>query len=133
MRLLSPFTPTLLNLAIHESISVAAFVIYPSGYLDSPATRTSRNGKRPRTQRFYTSSSSTVSSTDAYSIPNNEGQSFSRPFFRVYYNDVYEVQLPPRHRFPMKKYEQVRKQLQRWIAELPKEEQNCVHCGECTL
>ena len=28
--------------------------------------------------------------------------------FNVYYNDVYEVQLPPKHRFPMEKYRKVR-------------------------
>jgi hypothetical protein len=51
------------------------------------------------------------------------------PFFRIYYNDVYEVELPPRHRFPMKKYAQVRKQIQKWIADLPEEEQRRVNCG----
>jgi hypothetical protein len=35
--------------------------------------------------------------------------------FRVYYNDVYEVQLPPKHRFPMKKYRLVRERIQRQI------------------
>eukprot|EP00529_Nitzschia_sp_RCC80_P018407 CAMPEP_0113495758 /NCGR_PEP_ID=MMETSP0014_2-20120614/29772_1 /TAXON_ID=2857 /ORGANISM="Nitzschia sp." /LENGTH=509 /DNA_ID=CAMNT_0000389661 /DNA_START=467 /DNA_END=1992 /DNA_ORIENTATION=+ /assembly_acc=CAM_ASM_000159 len=32
--------------------------------------------------------------------------------FRIYYNDVYKVDLPPKHRFPMWKYERVRKQIQ---------------------
>jgi hypothetical protein len=52
------------------------------------------------------------------------------PFYRMYYNDVYEVHLPPRHRFPMKKYAQVRTQLQQWISDLPQEEQEAVHCGK---
>jgi hypothetical protein len=32
--------------------------------------------------------------------------------FRLYYNDVYEVPLPPKHRFPMKKYRMVRERIQ---------------------
>jgi acetoin utilization deacetylase AcuC-like enzyme len=32
----------------------------------------------------------------------------SKPYFPIYYNDVYEVNLPKGHRFPMKKYRQVR-------------------------
>jgi acetoin utilization deacetylase AcuC-like enzyme len=32
----------------------------------------------------------------------------TKPYFPIYYNDVYEVTLPKGHRFPMKKYQQVR-------------------------
>jgi acetoin utilization deacetylase AcuC-like enzyme len=39
-------------------------------------------------------------------------------FFRIYYNDVYRVTLPPNHRFPMMKYEKVRKLVEQ---RLPKE------------
>jgi acetoin utilization deacetylase AcuC-like enzyme len=38
-----------------------------------------------------------------------------RPFFPIYYNDVYEVALPPAHRFPMEKYRQVRELVQHGI------------------
>jgi acetoin utilization deacetylase AcuC-like enzyme len=34
------------------------------------------------------------------------------PWFRIYYNDVYRVDLPPNHRFPMEKYRLVREMLQ---------------------
>ena len=51
------------------------------------------------------------------------------PSYRIYYNDVYKVDLPPRHRFPMNKYEQVRKLVQKRILELPLEEQEKVQCG----
>ena len=51
------------------------------------------------------------------------------PFFRVYYNDVYEVNLPPRHRFPMSKYGKVRRLVQQQVADLPAEERNLVNCG----
>jgi acetoin utilization deacetylase AcuC-like enzyme len=37
---------------------------------------------------------------------------YHRPWFRIYYNDVYEVHLPPNHRFPMQKYRMVREMLQ---------------------
>lgn len=52
------------------------------------------------------------------------------PTFRVYYNDVYEVNLPPRHRFPMGKYRKVRERVQKLISSLPDEEQETVNCGE---
>ena len=38
-----------------------------------------------------------------------------RPFFPIYYNDVYEVPLPPHHRFPMEKYRKVRERVQHAI------------------
>jgi hypothetical protein len=34
------------------------------------------------------------------------------PYFPIYYNDVYEVDLPKGHRFPMEKYRRVRLALQ---------------------
>ena len=36
--------------------------------------------------------------------------------FPIFYNDVYEVNLPPHHRFPMKKYRQVRERVQKAIS-----------------
>lgn len=35
-----------------------------------------------------------------------------KPYYQLYYNDVYEVPLPPKHRFPMSKYKQVRERIQ---------------------
>ncbi len=52
--------------------------------------------------------------------PIPTGQSSSS--FRLYYNDVYEVTLPPKHRFPMKKYQLVRKRVQQAIVELDDEQ-----------
>ena len=39
----------------------------------------------------------------------------SRPYFPIYYNDVYEVILPTGHRFPMEKYHRVRQLVQETI------------------
>jgi acetoin utilization deacetylase AcuC-like enzyme len=36
----------------------------------------------------------------------------SKSCFPIYYNDVYEFELPPHHRFPMQKYVKVRKMVQ---------------------
>lgn len=36
--------------------------------------------------------------------------------FPIYYNDVYEVTLPPNHRFPMDKYRQVREMVQKRVS-----------------
>lgn len=38
------------------------------------------------------------------------------PAFRLFYNDVYEVKLPPKHRFPMWKYRKVRERVQDKLA-----------------
>ena len=92
--------------------------------------------KRPRTpaQRPYSSSLAAGRPTDVGSdedlqLHETTSTSSNRPFFRIYFNDVYEVHLPPKHRFPMKKYEQVRKKLQQWIDDLPTEEKEAVNCG----
>ena len=52
----------------------------------------------------------------------------NKPFFRVFYNDVYEVILPKGHRFPMQKYGKVRRRVQEMIAALPPQEQDKVQC-----
>ena len=51
------------------------------------------------------------------------------PFFPIYYNDVYEVDLPQGHRFPMEKYRKVRMALQDKISTIDDEHKN-VKCGE---
>ena len=86
---------------------------------------------RKRSLRACLLSSSSSSSVEDQTCPTNHSvlHDDGRPFFRIYYNDVYEVELPPRHRFPMKKYAQVRKQIQQWISDLPEEEQRRVNCG----
>lgn len=38
-----------------------------------------------------------------------------KPYYKLYYNDVYEVPLPPNHRFPMSKYRKVRERVQEKI------------------
>jgi len=50
------------------------------------------------------------------------------PYFPIYYNDVYEVDLPPGHRFPMGKYRKVREAVQSKVGSLTEEEKRRVHC-----
>lgn len=50
------------------------------------------------------------------------------PYFPIYYNDVYEVDLPPRHRFPMGKYRKVREAFQTKVEKLSEKERAHVHC-----
>lgn len=52
----------------------------------------------------------------------------TKPYFPIYYNDLYEVILPPNHRFPMEKYGKVRRRVQDMIAALPEAEQQSVQC-----
>ena len=52
-------------------------------------------------------------STSTPSTDESESQAPSlAPFFRIFYNDVYEVILPDGHRFPMEKYGRVRRRVQ---------------------
>jgi hypothetical protein len=57
----------------------------------------------------------------------------SRPFFPIFYNDVYEVVLPQNHRFPMQKYGKVRRLAQTWISSLSEKERANVVCGASGL
>ena len=52
------------------------------------------------------------------------------PFFPIYYNDVYEVDLPPGHRFPMWKYRTVRESIQAKVGGLRDDAQSRVYCGK---
>ena len=49
--------------------------------------------------------------------------------FPIYYNDVYEVDLPPGHRFPMWKYRKVRESFQAQVVE---DQNSGVYCGKMT-
>jgi acetoin utilization deacetylase AcuC-like enzyme len=51
-----------------------------------------------------------------------------RPFFPIYFNDVYEVKLPPNHRFPMEKYRKVRERVHTAIQSSPRREGKKVQC-----
>jgi len=48
-------------------------------------------------------------------LPDGTRPAAAIPFFPIYYNDVYEVNLPPNHRFPMDKYRQVRERVQEYV------------------
>lgn len=53
------------------------------------------------------------------------------PYFPIYYNDVYEVDLPSGHRFPMWKYRQVREAVQAKVGGLMTDDtESSVHCGK---
>ena len=52
----------------------------------------------------------------AAAVTDRSTAEVSVPTFRLFYNDVYEVELPPRHRFPMGKYRKVRERVQERIA-----------------
>jgi len=49
-----------------------------------------------------------------------------RPYFPIYYNDVYEVDLPPGHRFPMGKYRKVRQIVQEKVSTFSDRERQLV-------
>ena len=42
----------------------------------------------------------------------------------IFYNDVYHVELPPNHRFPMAKYGQVRRRVQEYVRQKEQEEES---------
>jgi acetoin utilization deacetylase AcuC-like enzyme len=75
-----------------------------------------RTAPSHRHDLFMSFSSAVEKSTAADADREETADATSRvPKFRVYYNDVYEVPLPPRHRFPMKKYRMVRERIQQQI------------------
>jgi hypothetical protein len=112
------------NTAFHQSslrISQSAVVL--------SVGRRSRPASWPRPSRSCLSSAAQKDGSDlTLSIEANVTTSI-RPYFRVYYNDVYEVILPVGHRFPMEKYGRVRLLVQQWLSDLPQEQQENVDCG----
>jgi len=68
---------------------------------------------------------------EAVAVPAGykDADQIEKPCFRIFYNDVYEVILPKGHRFPMNKYQQVRKRVQKAIESLPIEDRGIVNCG----
>ena len=57
-------------------------------------------------------SSASATNNDDDSLPNSNAGVVDSPSLTIYYNDVYEVDMPPGHRFPMKKYRLVREGVQ---------------------
>ena len=64
----------------------------------------------------------------------NSGSSIRHPvdaaYFPIFYNDVFEVDLPTGHRFPMGKYRKVREAVQTKVDSLAEEERGRIHCGK---
>ena len=94
--------------------------------------RNSRNNYSTQTTEDEENSSTNDNTTDKMGSVDNNNHSSSRrsPVIRYFYNDVYEVKLPPRHRFPMGKYRQVRTKVQDMISDLPQEQKERVDWGE---
>ena len=80
--------------------------------------------RRIENHRMYHSSSSNGGGADDIQHTTDA------PYFPIYYNDVYEVDLPRGHRFPMGKYRKVREAFQKKVGTLSEEEQRRVHCGK---
>ena len=80
--------------------------------------------RRVENHRMYHSSSPNGGGADDIQHPTDA------PYFPIYYNDVYEVDLPRGHRFPMGKYRKVREAFQKKVGSLSEEEQRRVHCGK---
>jgi acetoin utilization deacetylase AcuC-like enzyme len=105
-----------------------------STYHDYTLPLTRRHCSKKNMAEEYTSQQSPYNNYNDYTsdhlknIIEKEQIDFQLPYFPIYYNDVYEVILPPNHRFPMKKYRLVREQLQQRIKVLSLEERNKVQC-----
>ena len=68
-----------------------------------------RSNKK-QSQKIFKESKSTIQQYNIY-----PPKDLYQPYFPIYYNDVYEVPLPPKHRFPMSKYRKVRERVQESI------------------
>lgn len=91
------FTSVLFGLDLHMS---------PRSSLRATRFRPYRNKSMPL--RHFLAHSSTLSGQSS----TGDSVEYIPPSFYIYYNDVYQVDLPPRHRFPMEKYAMVRKMVQ---------------------
>jgi len=60
---------------------------------------------------------------------NTPTNNIDTPYFKIFYNDVYEVDMPKGHRFPMEKYRKVREKVQDTIGSLTDEEKSKVACS----
>jgi len=78
----------------------------------------------PLLGRATTSSAKTTTTSSAIDGSGNN----TPPYFPIYYNDVYEVRLPPKHRFPMGKYRKVRLMVQEYVNNLPAPDRSRVRC-----
>jgi len=79
---------------------------------------------------LYLHSSAFSKTNDCDTNTSYQAKAFATtiPYFPIYYNDVYSVNLPPNHRFPMKKYGKVRRIIQEEIQNHRKDEYSDVHC-----
>ena len=105
-------------------IMALAFLHVKFGAGFPPKCLTSKMSSNAVAKRLLSSRSS--SEFKAATVP--AGYQKHKPSFRIFYNDVYEVNLPRGHRFPMNKYRQVRKLVQHAFHELPMDEQEKVDC-----
>jgi len=99
-------------------------------YSEDVASRRRRNGRRwARNLRHSTFAANDVDE-ETWSFQASEAPIAdpSVPYFHIFYNDVYEVKLPPGHRFPMEKYRKVREIVQRKVSSLASERRNRVQC-----
>ena len=86
-------------------------------YMTSSRSAAFRLLKTSHPRRLLLSSASaTNNDVDSVSQNSNAGDVLDAPSFTIYYNDVYEVDMPPGHRFPMKKYRLVREGVQAKVA-----------------
>ena len=97
-------------------------VKFGTGFL--PKCSTSKVSSNAVVRRLLSSRSS----SEFEAVTNPVGYDKQKPSFRIFYNDVYEVNLPKGHRFPMNKYRQVRECVQHTFQELPMDEQEKVDC-----
>ena len=104
-----------------------------SAFLSNPCRKFARGASYRRSLRMVYSNSAISDSTRTGTfIRTNSSSSSSvlrsqQSFFPIYYNDVYEVKLPPNHRFPMDKYRRVRELVQSSIAPVMSTN-GLVHC-----
>ena len=98
-----------------------------------PRTLSRQGGKWPKIQQIVpvqAGSRTSILLSSGFHTSSNQIEQYNisapadlhRPYYQIYYNDVYEVPLPPKHRFPMSKYRQVRERIQNKILNLSNEE-----------
>jgi len=112
------------NIITPSSCSSYRCIISGSLYRNSPINNNDRQSATDAPP--FCSSYRCISGRLYYNTPTNK---IYTPYFKIFYNDVYEVDMPKGHRFPMEKYRKVREKVQHKIGSLTDEERSKVACS----
>lgn len=103
-----PNRPQLMSMKIIKMAFLLSSPRTSSAFAKASRRLCQKNGVRP----LLTTATSYEDDQPSENLAAPKSSTQRLPYFPIYYNDVYEVDLPKGHRFPMEKYRRVRLALQ---------------------